>query len=283
MAQSESSTPIANAGLRLHSSRPAAQAGFSRPVLSTTQCSSPTASVKGPFSRCRKRPPSPEFTTGSLSTFASAGKKTCGTFSTLSESKQPRTTLLNYYPYNKHGALPAHTALTSAITEADEDDLDEAVSSFRAPPGHIPHHDDVPWHVLQSRQPFSTLSLHTHTNTMSPFSSSTPGPLPNAGSCLPLSAADPPMFSSSSMPAYRTAQCSGSRCTSTSYMPTAGVLYGAAEPARDEQTMQVSLVTSDQAEARHALGVVLRRRSLPSMSGQNMDLDTPQVTFVLSH
>ena len=281
MAQSESSTPIVYTGFRLHSSRPAAQAGFSRPVMSTTQCSSPSASVKGPFSRCRKRPPSPELTTGSLSTFASAGKKTCSTFSTLSESKQPRTTLLNYYPYNKHGALPAHTAVTSAITEADEDDLDEAVSSFRAPPGHIPHHDDVPRHVLQSRQPSSTLSLYTHTN---PFSSSTPGPLPNAGSCLALSAADTPMFSSSSMPGYSTAQCrSGSRCTSTSYMPTAGVLCGVAEPARDEQTVQVSLVKSDQVEAQHALGFLLRRRSLPSMSGQDMDLNTPQVHFFSCH
>ena len=276
MAQSESSTPR---GLTLHSSRPATQAGFGRPMLSNTQCHSPTASVQGPFSRCRKRPPSPELTTGSLSTFASAGKRTCSTFSTLSESKQPRT-LLNYYPYNKHGALPAHTALTSAITDADEDDLDEAVSSFRAPPGHIPHHDDVPRHVLQSRQPSNTLASHTHTNTVSPFSSTTPGPLPNAGSCLPLSAADTPVFSSSSMPGYSTAQYrSGSRCTATSYMPTAGVLYGAAEPDRDEQTMHLSLTNSDQAEARHALGFVLRRRSLPFTSCQDMVLDTLQVTF----
>ena len=282
MAQSESSTPTANAGLRLHSSRPTAQAGCSRPVMFNTHCSSPTASVKGSFSRCRKRPPSPEHTTGSLSTFASAGKKTCSTFSTLSESKQPRTTLLNYYPYNKHGALPAHTALTSAITEADEDDLDEAVSSFRAPPGHVSHHDDVPWHVLQSRQPLSTLASHTHINTMSPFSSTTPGPLPNAGSCLPLSAGDTPMFSNSSLPGFSTAQyCSGSRHTSTSYMPTAGVLYTAAEPGRDEQAMQVSSINSDQAETRHTLGFVLRRRSLPSMSCQDMVVDILQVTFLL--
>ena len=280
MAQSESSTPTADAGFRLHSSRPTAQPGCSRPVMFSTQCSSPTASVQGSFSRCRKRPPSPEHTTGSLSTFASAGKKTCSTFSTLSESKQPRTTLLNYYPYNKHGALPAHTALTSAITEADEDDLDEAVSSFRAPPGHVPHHDDVPRHVLQSHKPFSTLASHTHINTMSPFSSTTPGQLPNAGSCcLPLSAGDTPIFSGSSMPGFSTTQyCSGTKCTSTSFMPTAGVLYGAAEPARDEQTMQVSLVNSDHAETRHALGFVLRRRSLPAISGQDMDLDTLQVT-----
>ena len=282
MAESESSTPRAAAGLRLHSSRPAAQTGFSCPLLSNAQCSSPTASMKAPFSRSRKRPPSPELTwsTGSLSTFASAGKKPCSTFSTLSESKQPRTTLLNYYPYNKHGALPAHTALTSAITEADEDDLDEAVSSFRAPPGHIPHHDDVPRHVLQSRQPFSTLALQTHINTTSPYSSSAPGPLPNAGSCLPLSAADTPMSSSSSMPGYKTAQYrSGSRCTLTSYMPTAGVLYGASELDRDEQTTQVSLENSDQAEARRALGLVLKRHSSPSTSCQDMNLDTLQVNF----
>lgn len=279
MAQSESSSPTAH-GLRLYPSRPAPQAGLSHPLTSSTQCSSPTASVKGPFSRCRKRPASPEVTTGSLSTFASAGKKTCSTFSALSESQQPRTTLLNYFPYNKHGALPAHTALTSAVTEADDDDFDEAVSSFRAPPGHIPHLDDVPQHVLQSRQPFVAFPLHTHTSTMSPFSSSAPGPLPTDGSYLPVSAAGTPVFSSSSMPGCSTHQYrSDSRCTSTSYMPTAGVLHGSAEPAGDQQTPQASLLNSVQAEATHALGFVLRRRSLPAMSGQGMD--TLQVIFLL--
>lgn len=281
MAQSENSTPTADPGLRLYSPKPAAHGTFSRPVMSSTQCGSPTvtASVQGPFSRCRKRPPSsPELTTGSLSTFASARKKTCSTFSALSESKQPRTTLLNYFPYHKHGALPSHTALTSAVTEADDDDLDEAVSSFRAPPGHIPHHDEVPRHVLQSRQPFSNLPSLTHTNILSPFSSSA-GPLPCASSSLPLAAADTPVFSSSSMTGYTAAQYrSGSRCTSTSYMPTAGVLYKGAEPARDDSEETngrlVNLAISDHAEARHALGFRLRRCSLPSMSGQDTNVSS---------
>ena len=278
MAQSENSTPTADPGLSLYSTKPAAHGDFSRPVMSSTQCGSPavTASVQGPFSRCRKRPPSPEYTTGSLSTFASAGKKACSTFSALSESKQPRTTLLNYFPYHKHGALPSHTALTSAVTEADDDDLDEAVSSFRAPPGHIPHPDDVPRHVRQSRQPFSNLPSLTHTNIMSPFSSSA-GPLPCASSSLPLVAADTPVFSSSSMTGYTAAQhCSGPRCTSTSYMPSTGVLYKGAEPDRDDSEETngrlVNLVISDHAEARHALGFRLRRRSLPSMSGQDTNV-----------
>lgn len=287
MAQSENSTPTADPGLRLYSLKPAAHGGFSGPVMSSTQCSSPTvtASVQGPFSRCRKRPPpSPELTTGSLSTFASAGKKACSTLSALTESKQPRTTLLNYFPYHKHGALPSHTALTSAVTEADDDDLDEAVSSFRAPPGHVLHHDDVPRHVLQSRQPFSTIPSLTHTNTMSPVSSSA-GPLPRASSCLPLTAADivTPVFSSSSMTGYTAAQYdtrSGPRCTSTSYMPTAGVLYKGAEPATDDSEETngrlVNLAISDHAEARHALGFCLRRRSLPSMSSQDMNVSNLQ-------
>ncbi|KAL0056034.1 hypothetical protein WJX82_007024 [Trebouxia sp. C0006] len=55
----------------LHGSAPAASAltaGDSYTLESNTHCSSPTASVQGPFSR--KRLPSPEVTTGSLSTLA---------------------------------------------------------------------------------------------------------------------------------------------------------------------------------------------------------------------
>lgn len=264
----------ANPGVKLCLPQPrisAPQAGFSYAVLSSTQCSSPTASVQGRFSRCRKRPPSPEVTTGSLSTFASAGKKTCSTFSALSDSKQPRTTLLNYFPYSKHGAFPAHTALTSAVTEADDDDLDEAVSSFRAPPGHIPQYDNVPHHVQESSQPFSTLPLHPHHSTMltSPFRSSAPGPVSVGGNNPPLPVTDTLVFGNSSMPGFSSAQCpSGSRCTSTSYRPATGVLCKGSEP-------EASFVESNPDEARHALGFVLRRHSLPSMSGQ--DIEMPQV------
>ncbi|KAL3153803.1 hypothetical protein ABBQ32_013386 [Trebouxia sp. C0010 RCD-2024] len=233
--------------------------------MSSTQCSSPTVSVKGPFSRCRKRPPSPEVTTGSLSTFASAGKKTCSTFSALSDSKQPRTTLLNYFPYSKQGVFPAYTALTSAVTEADDDDLDEAVSSFRAPPGHIPHHDAMPQHVL-STQPFSSLPLHPHHSTTSPFCSNAPpaGPISTGGNHSLLPATDRPVFGNSSVPGSSSARCpSGSRCTSTSSRPATGVLSKGEE-------QEASFVSPD--EARHAVGFVLRRRSLPSASGQDIEI-----------
>ncbi|DBA96018.1 TPA: hypothetical protein ACH3X1_001520 [Trebouxia sp. C0004] len=40
-----------------------------------------------------------------------------------------------------HGSAPSASAPT-AVTVEDDDDLDEAVSSFRAPPGHILHPED---------------------------------------------------------------------------------------------------------------------------------------------
>ena len=63
-------------------------------------------------------------------------------------------------------------------------------------------------------------------------------------------------------------------------MPTAGVLYKGAEPDRDDSEETngrlVNLVISDHAEARHALGFRLRRRSLPSMSGQDIHVSNLQ-------
>ena len=127
----------------LHSSAPAVSAptaGDSYTLESNTHCSSPTASVQGPFSR--KRLPSPEVTTGSLSTLAPSGKKAC--FSLYSDFRQPHSILTGIHQHsnNRHTAFPEHTALTSAVTVDDDDDLDEAVSSFRAPPGHILHPED---------------------------------------------------------------------------------------------------------------------------------------------
>lgn len=127
----------------LHSSAPTASAptdGDSHTLESNTHCSSPTASVQGPFSR--KRFPSPEVTTGSLSTLAPSGKKAC--FSLYSDFRQPQSilTAIHQHSNNRHTPYPEHTALTSAVTVEDDDDLDEAVSSFRAPPGHILQAED---------------------------------------------------------------------------------------------------------------------------------------------
>lgn len=127
----------------LHGSAPAANAasaGDSCTLESNMHCSSPTASVQGPFSR--KRLPSPEVTTGSLSTLAPSGKKAC--FSLYSDFRQPQSilTAIHQHSNNRHTPYPEHTALTSAVTVEDDDDLDEAVSSFRAPPGHILHPED---------------------------------------------------------------------------------------------------------------------------------------------
>lgn len=115
-------------------------AGDSYTLESNTHCSSPTASVQGPFSR--KRLPSPEVTTGSLSTLAPSGKKAC--FSLYSDFRQPQSilTAIHQHSNNRHTPYPEHTALTSAVTVDDDDDLDEAVSSFRAPPGHTLHPED---------------------------------------------------------------------------------------------------------------------------------------------
>ena len=127
----------------LHSSAPAVSAptaGDSYTLESNTHCSSPTASVQGPFSR--KRLPSPEVTTGSLSTLAPSGKKAC--FSLYSDFRQPQSILtgIHQHSINRHTPYPEHTALTSAVTVEDDDDLDEAVSSFRAPPGLVRHPED---------------------------------------------------------------------------------------------------------------------------------------------
>lgn len=266
MAQSENSTSFGQKGLRLCNSQPTvsvSQAACHHNMVSSTPCSSHTISMAGPSTRCRKRPPSPEVTTGSLSTLASCGKKTC--FSALSDSKQPRTTLLNYYPYSK----PAHTALTSAVTETDEDDFDEAVSSFRAPPGHIPHPDDLPQHLLQSNthQPPYGLSLPAHhQTTMLPFHTSH-APVPCGSYNPPLTASFAPMYSNSSTPVHRAIPF-GSRPTSTAYRPAAGILSGSAESARSQQAaafaQQPSLMNSDQTEAKHAS----RRHSLPHACSQ---------------
>ena len=266
MAQSESSTPCGHKGLRLYNIQPTASgsAAFhhNRLTLSSTRCSSPNSSMAG----VRKRPLSPEVTTGSLSTLASYGKKPC--FSALSDSKQPRT-LLNYYPYHKHAALPAQTALTSAVTEADEDDFDEAVSSFRAPPGHIPHPDDLPQHFLQpnTHQPPYGLSLPAHHQNLLLFHNShSPLPCGNRRNNMPLPSSSVPLYSSSSTSVYRAIPF-GSRPTPSAYMPAAGIISGSAESASSQQAaafaQQPSLMSSDQtdSEAKH----VLRRHNLPPM------------------
>ena len=133
----------AHNGAGLHSSAPAVSAptaGDSYTLESNTHCSSPTASVQGPFSR--KRLPSPEVTTGSLSTLAPSGKKAC--FSLYPDFRQPQSILTGIHQHsnNRHTPYPEHTALTSAVTVEDDDDLDEAVSSFRAPPGLVLHPED---------------------------------------------------------------------------------------------------------------------------------------------
>lgn len=122
----------------LHGSTPAASliaGGHTYVVESNTDCSSPTASVQSPFSK--KRLASPEATTGSLSTIVPSCKKTCSSF--FSDSGQPQSilTAVHHHSNNRHCFNPEHTALTSAVTVDDDDDLDEAVSSFRAPPGHL--------------------------------------------------------------------------------------------------------------------------------------------------
>lgn len=142
----------------------------SHTVESYTQCSSPSASVQGPFSR--KRPPSPELTTCSLSTFGQpCGKKIC--FSSFSDSRQPQSVLTaaRLHSRDRNTVQPEHTALTSAVTVDDDDDLDEAVSSFRAPPGHLPHNDCFAHALPQAlpatfgKQPHHTIFDSVHTAT----------------------------------------------------------------------------------------------------------------------
>ena len=273
MAQSENSAP----GFPSMPALSASHTGLSHAVIHSTHCSSPATSMQGPFRYCRKRPASPA---GSLSTLASSGKKAC--FSALSDTKQPRTTLLNYHPYNKHAAFPSHTALTSAVTEADEDDCDEAVSSFRAPPGHIAQPDDLPLHVLRSQahQGHHNMSLHSQ-RTVFPFTtSSTPAPLEFHN--FSDSSAHMPMHnnskSSSCMPGVQPHQ---SGLGPTTYMPAAGILSGNTQSAWGHHAADSALAGSswmgpDQADCKHMPCLIDRRHSLPSMAGH--DLSVTQVS-----
>ena len=101
----------------------------------SASCSSPSRTEPGPSRH--KRPSSPAGTTGSLSTFAISNKRPCE--STLSGSRQTQSliTVSRCHSNYRVPGYPEYTALTSvqcsATADDDDDDLDEAVSSFRAP------------------------------------------------------------------------------------------------------------------------------------------------------
>ena len=138
---------------------------------------SPTRCMRG-----HKRPCSPAATTGSLSTLATSSKRPC--MSTRSDSRQTQSLVTASRFNSQNGtagyARAQYTALTSvqcSYADDDDDDLDEALSSFRGPPGH----------PLNNEQGLCSAGLSVATTFSTLYSASVYSPTVTGG-CLPFRA-----------------------------------------------------------------------------------------------